>query len=142
MIKKTDNKMNNKLNATSQLLLLPLNGAMSMLEMQEPTLENDKSVFQKLHNLYYDIRYAKTSNKASLNPSRKMNEELKIIYAYLMINIKNIHDRHKKRLSYILSKQMEEELEHPQIDTPRKADLKDLFSRTVLFIQYMEILLT
>ena len=134
--------MNNELNATSQLLLLRLNGAIAILETQEPTLENDKSVFQKFYELYYDIRYAKTSNKSSLNPSRAMNEELKIIYAYLMINIKQIHDRHKKRLSYIFSKQMEEKLEHPQVDTPRKTDLKNLFSRTVLFIQYIEILLT
>ena len=134
-------KMNSELNDVSQQLLLRLNDAISSLQSREATLTNDIKSFQELHDLYYDIRYARVSNRSSLNPSDVVNKELKIIYAYLKINIKQIYDRQKKKLSYIYSEQMKEELDHPQVDTSRKVELKNYFSRTTLFIQRIELLL-
>ena len=134
--------MNVELDVVSQQLMLGLNDAISSLQTQETTLTNDMDTYQKLHDIYHDTRYARTSNRSSLNPSDALNRELKIIYGYLMINIKLIYDRQKGRLSYIFSEQMKQELEHPQINTSRKIELKNYFSRVTLFIQYIEILLT
>ena len=134
--------MNVELDVVSQQLMLRLNDAISSLQTQETTLTNDMDTYQKLHDIYHDIRYARISNRSSLNPSDALNRELKIIYRYLVINIKLIYDRQKGRLSYIFSEQMKEELEYPQINTSRKIKLKNYFSRVTLFIQYIEILLT
>ena len=119
--------MNCELHVVSQQLVQQLNDIISCLRTQENTLTSDIENFQKLHELYYDIRYARVSNRSSMNPSIKMKKELKAIYAYLMLTIGQIHDRQKKKLMYIYSEQMKEELEHPQIDTSRKTKLKTFF---------------
>ena len=133
--------MNCELHIISEQLKYQLNEIISRLQTQEKTLTNDMENFQKLHELYYDIRYARISNNPSLNPSITMKKELKIIYAYLILTIKQVHDRQKKKLLYIYSEQMKEELKHPQIDTSRKVKLKTFFSRVTLFIQRIELLL-
>ena len=133
--------MNCELDTVAEQLSHQLNDIISCMQAQERTLDNEKKDFQKLHDLYYDIRHAKVSNETSLDPSNKIKKELKAIYSYLMLTIKRMHDRQKKRLLHIYNKQMTEELRHPQIDTPQKVKLKAYFSRTTLFIQYIEILL-
>ena len=118
-----------------------LNDVISCIQAQEKTLENEIENFQKLHNLYYDIRYAKVSNDSSMNPSTKIKKDLKTIYSYLILTLRQMHDRQKKILLYIYNEQMTEELEHPQINTSKKIKLKTYFSRTTLFIQRIETLL-
>ena len=105
--------MNCELDVVSRQLLIQLNDILSLQQKQEATLENDMNIFSKLHDLYYDIRYVRVSNKSSRDPSKKINKDLKIIYSYLMINLKQMHGQHKKRLKHIYSEQMEEELKHP-----------------------------
>ena len=133
--------MNCELDLISQQLLLQLNDIISCLQTQEATLENDIKNFQRLYDTFYDLRYAKRSNKSSSNPSVKINKELKAIHRYLMLNITLMRNQHKKRLAYLHSEQMKEEKAYPQIETSEKLKLKHYFSRTVLFIQRMELLL-
>ena len=133
--------MNCKLDIVTEQLLHQLNDIISCMRAKERTLDNEKKDFQKLHDLYYDIRYAKVSNRSSVDPSIRIDKELKVVYSYLMLIIRQMHSRQKKSLLYIYNKQMTEELTHPQVDTPQKARLKNYFSRTTLFIQYIEILL-
>ena len=133
--------MNCESDFISQQLLLQLNDIISSLQTQEATLDNDIKNFQRLHDTFYDIRYAKVSNKSSLNPSIKIKKELKAIHGYLMLIITQMRNQHKKRLMYIHSEQMKEELAHPQIKTSQKMQLINYFSRTTLFIQRMELLL-
>ena len=75
-----------------------------------------------------------------MNPSDKIKKESKVIYAYLMITLKQMHDRQKRLLQNVYQKQMTEELEHPRIETPQKLKLKTYFSRITLFIQRIETL--
>ena len=75
-----------------------LNNIISRLQAQEKTI-NDMENFQNLHELYYDVRYARISNKASLKPSITMERELKTIYEHLMLTINQVHDRQKKETS-------------------------------------------
>ena len=132
--------MNQELDVVSEQLLHQLNDIISKIQTQERTLENEIKNFQHLHDIYYDIRYARVSNRSSMNPSIKIKKELKAIYGYLMITLKQMHDRQRKILSYIYNEQMTEELKHPLITTPLKSKLKTYFSRTTLFIQRIEIL--
>ena len=97
-------------------------------------------VFQKLHDLHYDIRYARASNSSSMNPSIKVKKDLKAIYTYLMLVLEQLRDRQKKLLLSTYNEQMTEELKHPQIDTPQKMKLKTYFSRITLFIQRIDLL--
>ena len=132
--------MNQELDVVSEQLLQRLNEVISKIQTQELTLENEIKNFQNLHDMYYDIRYARVSNRSSMNPSIKIKRELKAIYGYLMITLKQMHDRQRKILLYIYNEQMTEELKHPLITTPLKSKLKTYFSRTTLFIQRIEIL--
>ena len=132
--------MNQELDVVSEQLLHQLNDVISKIQIQEQTLENEIKNFQNLHDLYYDIRYARVSNRSSMNPSIKIKRELKAIYGYLMITLKQMHDRQRKILSYIYNEQMTEELKRPLIITPLKSKLKTYFSRTTLLIQRIEIL--
>ena len=132
--------MNCELDIVAEQLSPQFNDIILCIQAQERTLDNEMKDFQKLHDLYYNIRYAKISNKSSVNPSNKTKKELGAIYSYLILVIRQMHDRQKKRLMYIYNKQMTEELRHPQINTSQKVKLKTYFSRTTLFIQQIEML--
>ena len=132
--------MNSELDIVSDQLLICLNDIIVCIQSQEQTLDNEIKNFQKLHDLYHDIGYARVSNKLSMNPSNKIKKESKVIYAYLMIVLKQMHDRQKRLLQYVYQKQMTEELEYPQIENPQKLKLKTYFSRITLFIQRIETL--
>ena len=110
--------MNNDLDIVSDQLLYCLNGITSGIQTQEQTLDNEIKNFQKLRDLYYDIKYAIASNKSSMNPSNKIKKELKVIYSYLMITFKQMHDRQRRLLQNTYQEQMTEEKEHPLIETP------------------------
>ena len=132
--------MNNDLDIVSDQLLYCLNSITSGIQTQEQTLDNEIKNFQKLRDLYYDIKYAIASNKSSMNPSNKIKKELKVIYSYLMITFKQMHDRQRRLLQNTYQEQMTEEKEHPLIETSRKLKLKTYFSRITLLIQRIEIL--
>ena len=132
--------MNNDLDIVSDQLLYCLNGITSGIQTQEQTLDNEIKNFQKLRDLYYDIKYAIASNKLSMNPSNKIKKELKVIYSYLMITFKQMHDRQRRLLQNTYQEQMTEEKEHPLMETPQKLKLKTYFSRITLLIQRIEML--
>ena len=132
--------MNSELDIVSDQLLVCLNDIIVCIQSQEQTLDNEIKNFQKLHDLYHDSGYARLSNKSSMNPSNKIRKESKVIYAYLMIILKQMHDRQKRLLQNVYQKQMMEELKHPRIETPQKLKLKTHFSRITLFIQRIETL--
>ena len=132
--------MNSDLDVVSDQLLYCLNGITSGIQTQEQTLDKEIANFQKLCDLYHDTKYAIASNKSSMNPSNKIKKELRVIYAYLMITLKQMHDRQRRLLRNTYQEQMVEEKEHPLIETPRKLKLKTYFSRITLLIQRIEML--
>ena len=135
-------KMNSELDIVTDQLLHHLNDTISEMQTQDRTLENEMKAFQKLHDLHYDIRYARASNSSSMDPSIKVKKDLKAIYAYLMLILEQLRDRQKKSLLSTYNEQMTEELKHPQVDTPQKMKLKTYFSHITLFIQRIDLLFT
>ena len=133
-------RMNSELDIVSNQLLVCLNNIIVCIQTQEQTLDKESANFQKLCDLYHDTKYAIASNKSSMNPSNKIKKELRVIYAYLMIILKQMHDRQKRLLQNVYQKQMTEELKHPRIETPQKLKLKTYFARITLFIQRIETL--
>ena len=105
--------MNYVLHTMSEQFLCQMNNSIVHLRTQEKTLTNDMKNFQELHELYYDIRYARVSNKASLDPSVTLEKELKVIYEHLILTINQFHTQQKKRLLDIHSRLLKEELENP-----------------------------
>ena len=75
--------MNGELHTVSEQFLCQFNNNITHLQTQERTVTNDMKNFQELHELYYDIRYARVSNRASSDPSITLEKELKIIYEHL-----------------------------------------------------------
>ena len=128
--------INCELDFISQQLLIQLNDIIACIQGQASTLANDIKNFRKLHDTLHDIRYVKASNS-----SVKIRKELKDIQGYLMINIRQMRNQHKKRLAYFYQKQREMELAHPQVETLQKVKLRNYSSRTASFIQQMELLL-
>ena len=132
---------NCELDFISQQLLIQLNDIIACMQGQASTLANDMKNFRKLRDTLHDIRYVKASNKSTPNPSVKIRKELKDIQGYLMINIRQMRNQHKKRLAYFYLEQREEELAHPQVETSQKVKLRNYSSQTASFIQQMELLL-
>ena len=118
-----------------------LNNGISNLKMDERTIENDKNFFMTLHDLYYDLVFARLSNQTALAPSEELNRELNIIYEHLMKTINKLYKSHKKRLIHLLSEINNEELKHPGADTPKKHALKNSFEDIVRFCDFMTIIL-
>ena len=112
--------MNGELHTVSEQFLCRMNNSIVHLQTQEKTLTNDMKNFQELHELYYDIRYVRVSNKASLDPSITLEKELKVIYEHLILTINQFCTQQRKRLLDIHSKLLREEFEHPQGDTAKK----------------------
>ena len=56
-------EMNCELDVVSQQLLIRLNDILSLQQKQVATLENDMSIFSKLHDLYYGIPGPSKENK-------------------------------------------------------------------------------
>ena len=56
-----------------------LNNSILNLKMNERTIKNDKRSFMTLHDLYYDLVFARLSNQTALAPSEELNRELKIL---------------------------------------------------------------
>ena len=129
--------INCELDVISQRLLIRLNDILSLQQKQVATLENDMSIFSGLHDLYYGIQYARMPDKSAHDASKKINKELKTIHSYLMINLRLMRNQHKRRLAYYRSEQREEEW----ADASRKAKLELYVSRTIQFVQRMELLL-
>ena len=115
----------------SQHYLFQLNDIIACLQGQTSTLANDIKNFQKLRDTLQDIRYAKASH-----PS-KIRKELKNIEGYVVINIIQMRNQHKKRLAYFKSEWREER----EVDTSEKMKRDIYISRTEQFIQQMELLL-
>ena len=118
-----------------------LNNSILNLKMNERTIENDKRSFMTLHDLYYDLVFARLSNQTALAPSEELNRELKIIYEHLMKTINKLYKNHKKKLAHLLSEINNEELKHPRADTPKKRALKNSFEDIVRFCDFMTIIL-
>ena len=72
-----------------------------------------------LHDLYYDLVFARLSNQTALAPSEELNRELKIIYEHLMKTINKLYKNHKKKLTHLLSEINNEELKRPHADTQK-----------------------
>ena len=129
---------NCELDLISQQLLIQLNDIIACIQGQVSTLANDIKNFQKLRDTLHDIRYVKADNKSSPNPSVKIRKELKEIQGYVMINIRQMRNQHKRRLAYYQTEQREEE---GWADASQKTKLEVYISRTTQFIQQMELLL-
>ena len=119
--------MNGELHTVSEQFLCQLNNSIVHLQTQEKTLTNDMKNFQELHELYYDIRYARISNKASFDPSITLEKELKVIYEHLILTINQFCTQQRKRLLDIHSKLLKEDFEHPQVNTAKRLNLKPFF---------------
>ena len=128
---------NCELDLISQQLLIQLNDIIACMQGQASTLANDMKNFQRLRDTFHDIRYVKADNKSSPNPSVKIRRELKEIQGYLMINIRQMRNQHKRRLAYYQTELMEEE----GVEASQKTKLEVYISRTTQFIQQMELLL-
>ena len=122
--------VNCDLDFISKHFLIQLNDIIACLQGQISTLANDIENFQKLRDTLQDIRYAKASH-----PSVKIRKELKNIKGYLMMNIIQMRNQHKRRLAYFQSEQREER----DVDASEKMKRDIYISRTEQFIQQMEL---
>ena len=122
--------VNCDLDFISKHFLIQLNDIIACLQRQIGTLANDIENFQKLRNTLQDIQYAKASH-----PSVKIRKELKNIKGYLIMNIIQMRNQHKRRLAYFQSEQREER----DVDASEKMKRDIYISRTEQFIQQMEL---
>ena len=134
-------KMNCELQIVPAVFLSRLNNIIVQLRTQLETIGNDMMILHDLRKLYYDLRDAIVSNKASQDPSTVLKLELDAIYKHLISTLKKLRSRQKKRLADLHSSIFEEELENPRVDTPMKSQLKIFVARVVLLIDGINILL-
>ena len=132
--------MNNEPHAISAILLSRLNESIIQLRTYQ-TICNDMSNFHDLHELYYDIRNAQTSNKGLCAPSIILERELNAIKEHLISTLRHLRSRQRRRLLDLHSDICKEELKHPRIDTPMKNELKRFVARVMLLIEGIDILL-
>ena len=123
------------------VFLSRLNNIVIQLRTQLETIGNDMMIMHDLRKLYYDLREAIVSNKASQDPSTVLKIELDAIYRHLISTLKQLRSRQRKRLADLHSNIFEEELENPRVDTPMKSQLKIFVARVVLLIDGIDILL-
>ena len=133
--------MNCEPHAVSTVFLSRLNNTIAQLKTQLETINNDMTIMWDLHELYYDLRDAIVSNKASQDPSIVLEVELEAIREHLILTLKQLRSRQKRRLVDLHSDIFKEELEHPQVNTPMKSQLKVFVARVVLLIDGIDILL-
>ena len=133
--------MNIESHDTSERFLYKLNHSILCLRAQEGTLENDMKNLDMLHELYYDIRYARITNKASIEPSVLLERKLKTIYKHLAQTINKLYQRQRQRLIRLHTQILEEELKNPKSETFRKQELQTLSSRIVPFCNGISLLL-
>ena len=132
--------MNIESHDTSERFLYKLNHSILCLRAQG-TLENDMKNLDMLHELYYDIRYARITNKASIEPSVLLERKLKTIYKHLAQTINKLYQRQRQRLIRLHTQILEEELKNPKSETFRKQELQTLSSRIVPFCNGISLLL-
>ena len=125
----------------SAVFLSRLNNSVTQLKTQLETISNDMMILHDLRELYYDLRDAIVSNKASQDPSIVLEIKLDAIHEHLILTLKQMRSRQKKRLVDLHSDIFKEELEHPRVDTPMKSQLKVFVARVVLLIDGIDILL-
>ena len=133
--------MNNEPHIISGTFLSRLNESIIQLRTYH-TICNDMSNFHDLHELYYDIQNARTSNEGLCAPSIVLERELDAIKEHLISTLNHLRSRQRKRLLDLHSDIFKEELEHPRIDTPMKNELKRFVARVMLLIEGIDILLT
>ena len=118
-----------------------LNNSIFNLKTDERTIESDERNFFILHDLYYDLTFARISNKASLAPSEILDKELTVIYEHLIKTINKLYQNQKKKMIQLTSQIAHEELKHPRIDTTKKRELENLFDDIVRLCEFMTVIL-
>ena len=125
----------------SAVFLTRLNNNIVQLRTQLETINNDMMILHDLRELYYDLRDAIVTNKASQDPSTDLEIKLDAIYEHLILTLRQLRSRQKKRLADLHSDIFKEELENPRVDTPMKSQFKIFAARVVLLINGIDILL-
>ena len=74
----------------SAVFLSRLNNIIIQLRTQLETISNDMMILHDLRKLYYDLRDAIVSNKASQDPSTVLEIKLDAIYEHLILTLKQL----------------------------------------------------